>query len=69
MAESSSEKCKIPEEIKKSVRAVLLSKIGGVPLESFSSDFKKLAGYPLRFNKLGFSTLRQFLEAMPDHVR
>ncbi|XP_030832419.1 uncharacterized protein LOC100892920 isoform X2 [Strongylocentrotus purpuratus] len=69
MAEKSSEECRIPEEIKKSVRAVLLSKIGGVPLESFSSDFKKLAGYPLRFNKLGFPTLRQFLEAMPDHVR
>ncbi|XP_041464433.1 uncharacterized protein LOC121415319 isoform X2 [Lytechinus variegatus] len=69
MAESSSKECKIPEELKKFTRAVLLSKIGGVPLEKFGSDFKKLAGYPLHFKELGFSTLRLFLEAMPDAVR
>ncbi|XP_054756297.2 uncharacterized protein LOC129262237 [Lytechinus pictus] len=69
MAESSSKECKIPEELKKFTRAVLLSKIGGVPLEKFSSDFKNLAGYPLHFEELGFSTLRSLLEAMPDAVR
>ena len=70
MAEGSSpESSRIPEDIKKRVRAVLLSKIGGVPLQAFPSDYKKLEGKPLHYKELGFKTLRECLEAMPDAVR
>ena len=61
---------KVPPEIKKNVRAVLLSMIGGVSLEKFQSDYRTLvAGQPLDPPRLGFCSLLDFLKAMPDVVR
>ena len=57
------------DDVKRNVRAVLLSKIGGVPLESFNKDYKSLLGDHLPYRKLGYSNLEQALQAMPDAVR
>ncbi|XP_005091642.2 uncharacterized protein LOC101850625 [Aplysia californica] len=59
----------IPEEVKKNVRAVLLSRTGGVPLNQFLYDYQKLLCEPLMFKPLGFSSLHKFMEAIPDVAR
>ena len=66
MASSAKE---IPDNVKRNVRAVLLSKIGGVETDKFNSDYKALLGEHFPFRKLGYQTLNQGLQAMPDVVR
>ncbi|XP_071955124.1 uncharacterized protein [Antedon mediterranea] len=67
MAEASSNF--IPEAVKKYVRAVLLSQIGGVSLKRFPSDYNKLIGENFPMRSLGFSSLLTCMQAMPDVVR
>ncbi|KAK7492560.1 hypothetical protein BaRGS_00016226 [Batillaria attramentaria] len=59
----------VPEGLKNSVRAVLLSKLGGVLMTQFLSDFEELVKEPLNFKRLGFETLEAFLRAIPDTAR
>ena len=58
----------VPDEIKKNVRAVLMSK-KGVPLNKFPQDYKNLLCEPLRFRDLGFSNLQSLMESIPDVAR
>ena len=59
----------VPDMVKKEIRSVLLSKIGGVPLQQFSSDFTKLVGHRLEWKSFGFQSVTQLLEAIPDVAR
>ena len=56
-------------EMRKDTRGVLLSKIGGVPLEKFERDYQALMGKRFPYRDLGFSDLRSCLESMDDAVR
>ena len=59
----------IPDRVKKNVRAVLLSKQGGVLVSNFTKDYKALLQEPLHFKDLGFTTIKEFIDAIPDVVR
>ncbi|KAK3098354.1 hypothetical protein FSP39_018711 [Pinctada imbricata] len=59
----------VPDNIKKNVRAVLLSKQGGVLVSDFTKDYKSLLKEQLRFKDLGFSTLKELIDAIPEVVR
>ena len=59
----------VPEYLQKEIRAVLLSKIGGVPLSELRKDYKKLIGHDLDYSSLGFRSLKQLLLSIPDVAR
>ena len=59
----------IPDAVKRNIRAVLLSKIGGVPLDKFGKDYRELLGQPFPFRDLGYPTLKQCLASIQDAVR
>ncbi|GFR96343.1 tudor domain-containing 7 protein [Elysia marginata] len=59
----------VPEEIKRNVRAVLLSKVGGVHLNSFIKDYKSLVLEQFDYRGLGFETLQAFLKTIPEIAR
>lgn len=46
------------------IRAVLLSQQKGVRLDKFPSDFKKLVGYCLPYEKYGYKNCLSFLKAL-----
>ena len=58
----------VPEDIKKNVRAVLMSK-KGIALNRFLQDYKELICVPLKFRELGFSSLHDMMESIPDVAR
>ena len=59
----------VPEEIKRNVRAVLLSKVGGVPMGMFIKDYKSLVLAQLDYRGLGFQTLQAFFKSIPEIAR
>lgn len=59
----------VPDNVKRNVRAVLLSKVGGVLVSDLVKDYKSLLKEPLRFKDLGFSTIKEFVDAMPEVCR
>ncbi|KAK3801754.1 hypothetical protein RRG08_043770 [Elysia crispata] len=62
----SSMSSQVPEEIKRNVRAVLLSKVGGVPMGMFIKDYKSLVLAQLDYRGLGFQTLQAFFKSIPE---
>ena len=56
----------VPEDVKKEIRSILLSKIGGVRLGDFQKDFKRLIGHPLNLRALKLTNLSSLIEAIPD---
>lgn len=59
----------VPDNVKRNVRAVLLSKVGGVLVSDLVKDYKSLLKEPLKFKDLGFSSIKEFVDAMPDVCR
>ncbi|XP_033729670.1 uncharacterized protein LOC117318851 [Pecten maximus] len=59
----------VPPDVKKNVRSVLLSKVGGVLVSEFGKDYKSLLQKPLQYKAMGFQTMTDFIKAMPDVVR
>ncbi|XP_062575711.1 uncharacterized protein LOC134237599 [Saccostrea cucullata] len=59
----------VPDQVKKNIRAVLLSKVGGVLVSDLIKDYKSLLKEPLRFKDLGFSSIKEFVDAIPDVCR
>ena len=59
----------VPPAVKNEIRAVLLSQIGGVPVDNFPKDFVKLLGHRLEWRALGYNTSLQLFESIPDTVR
>lgn len=57
------------DDIKKKLLSVLLSKVGGVPLNKLEADYRRLVREPLEWRNFNFKSLQQFLEALPDVVR
>ena len=58
----------IPDDVKKCVRAVLLSSDNGVLLSDFCKDYYKLVGNQLPYKQLGFSSCESMVWAMPECV-
>jgi len=56
----------VTDEIKKSLRSVLLSKAKGVEINRILGDYKFLVGKPLLYKQCGFDNLESFLQAVPD---
>eukprot|EP00058_Branchiostoma_floridae_P004055 XP_002589543.1 hypothetical protein BRAFLDRAFT_232620 [Branchiostoma floridae] len=63
------EKSLVPDEVKKFIRAVLLSEQGGVPVRRLCMDYRNLIGHVLDWRGLGFTRLEDFVKAMPDVCR
>lgn len=59
----------VPDHIKKNVRAVLLSKVGGILVSDFCKDYKSLLREQLNYKQLNFDNINDFIKAMPDVVR
>ncbi|CAC5366100.1 unnamed protein product [Mytilus coruscus] len=58
-----------PENIKRNVRAVLLSKVGGILVSDFSRDYKNLLKEQLNWRQIGFDNMNDLIKAMPEVVR
>ena len=56
----------ITDPLKKNLRSVLLSKVGGVELHRVIADYRKLVGSPLPYRDCGFQNVQSFLQAVPD---
>jgi len=56
----------IPEEVKKEIRSILLSKIGGVRLSDFQKDFSRYIGHPLDLKALKLNRLAELIALIPD---
>jgi len=56
----------IPDTLKKDLRAVLLSKSGGVELNRILSDYKKFVGSSLPLREYGYNSVQRLLENLPD---
>ncbi|XP_078678342.1 uncharacterized protein LOC144914320 isoform X2 [Branchiostoma floridae x Branchiostoma belcheri] len=63
------EKRTVPDEVKKFLRAVLLSQQGGVPVKRLRNDYQNLIGHVLDWRGLGFTRIEDFVKAMPDVCR
>jgi len=59
----------ITDELKKNIRAVLLSKEKGIPLLNVIRDYQSLVGEQLRPRQFGFTDIRSMLEGLPDVAR
>ena len=59
----------VPEEIKRNVRSVLLSKVGGVQMNMFLKDYKSLVLEQLDYRALGFQRLQEFFSSIPEIAR
>jgi hypothetical protein len=59
----------VPEEMKRNLRAVLLSKDRGVALEDLCRDYENFVNQPLCIKELGYQNLEAFLRAIPDAAR
>ena len=59
----------VPESVKKEVRSVLLSKIGGVKLRQFTKDYKQLVGQHISWKTYGFLNILDFFKAIPEVAR
>lgn len=59
-------KPRVPEQLKREIRAVLLSKIGGVPLTQLPKDYSKLTCQRIPWQRFGFNNLEELLAAIPD---
>ena len=56
----------VPEEVKKEIRSILLSKVGGVRQANFQKDFAHFMGHPLNLKALKMNRLSDLIEAIPD---
>ena len=63
-------KKEVPDGLKKTIRAVLLS-TNGVKIERFAKDFEQLMGCRLdnECRKLGYSDIPELITAIPDVAR
>ena len=59
----------IPDDLKKEIRAVLLSKVGGTSEKDFTKDYKNLCRKRFEYSKYGFKNAGQLLLAIPDIVK
>ena len=59
----------IPHSVKVSLRAVLLSRHGGVKQTSIEKDYHSLTNTRLDVKEYGYKNLYEFLLALPDVVR
>lgn len=59
----------IPQNIKTNVRAVLLSKVGGIYLDHFLEEYHNLVNKPLLYQRFGFNNIEAFIRSIPDAAR
>ena len=54
------------ERTRRNLRSVLMSEKLGVPLELLARDYRQLVGEDLPWTGLGFPTLQELLDSLPD---
>lgn len=59
----------LPDDVVTAIRAVALSKVGGVPLKNFLRDYKELNGKALQPKEYKFKTLTDLMDSIPMVVR
>ena len=61
---------KSEQEVKcrKLIRSILLCKQNGCLLRMFEGEYQSFTGEPLPYKRLGYISVRRFLESMPDVV-
>jgi len=57
------------DKVKKYVRSTLLSNKGSVSIHQLDDDYRELVGENIPYHKLNFSSLQDFLAAVPDVCR
>lgn len=60
---------KLLEDVKKTVRSLLLSCKDGQPLRLLERDHMEIMGYPIPYKKLGFNSSTELLNNFPDVCR
>ena len=56
------------KEVKKSIRALLISAPRGLSVEDIEHDYQSMFGKPLPFKQFNCKTALEFLKTMPDVV-
>ncbi|KAL3890208.1 hypothetical protein ACJMK2_002681 [Sinanodonta woodiana] len=54
--------------VKSMLRATLISSKDGIPADTLLRDYEELTMEPLPFKSLGFSSLEEFIQSIPDVV-
>lgn len=57
---------KIKEELKKTIRSLLLSCKDGQPQRFLERDHSEIMGYSIPYRKLGYSSVTDLLDSLPD---
>ena len=56
-------------QIKKTIRALLISARNGLTPQQLLKDYETIIGEPLPFKDLGFNSITDFIHGMPDVIR
>ena len=64
-----SDQAKLKEELKKTIRALVMSAPMGLTVEEVERDHANFEGCPVPYRQLGYNTCRDFLQDIPDTVR
>ena len=59
----------VPEEIKKLIRSVLLSVVGGIKVSDVPRQYKLITNENLNWTSLGYKNLIELLREIPDVAR
>ncbi len=57
------------DQVKKTIRAILISARNGLSPHQLLKDYETIVGHPLPLKELGFCTLSDAIQAMPDVIR
>ncbi|XP_077863560.1 uncharacterized protein LOC102806254 [Saccoglossus kowalevskii] len=61
-----SELAKLKEEVKKNLRALLISAPTGLTLQQIQNDYHTMLGQPIPYRELGYNTVTDFIKSVPD---
>lgn len=63
-----SEQISLKELTKRELRSILLSTTRSLTLDQVEEDYKRLVGYHIRYREMGYNTLSDFIQDIPDVV-
>ncbi|XP_070575119.1 tudor domain-containing protein 5-like isoform X2 [Ptychodera flava] len=61
-----SELAELREEVKKNLRALLISSPTGLTPNQIDNDYRNMLGHPIPYRKLGYNSTLEFLKAIPE---
>ncbi|XP_071097554.1 tudor domain-containing protein 5-like [Haliotis cracherodii] len=62
------DKAKLKEETKKQIRGLILSSPVGLTLRELRTDYENFIGPPIPYRQLGYNSIEDFLQDIPDTV-